>query len=446
MAEQPAKLGLWTSTSLVVGGMIGAGVYLVPASMAAFGSISLIGWLFAAIGTFFIARVFSGLSKMVPGAAGGLYAYTRVGFGDFAAFLVGWGYLISVVTANAAIVVSFVGAMSTFFPGLRTEPVYAVLLGLWAIWFLTWINNRGVKTSGEVQMITSILKILPLVVIAIGGLFFIKTANFHPFNATGSSTFEAISSAAAIAMFALVGIECATIPAENVENPGKTVSRATMIGLFVTVAVYLLGAVSIIGTIPAAELKNSASPYADAAVVIFGPAARYWAAGGAAIAAFGCLNGWILIQGQIPMALAQDKLFPGAFGWQNKKGAPYFGIIVSSVLMSLFMMMNYTKGLVDQFRFLSLLATINTLIPYLFCAAAYIIIRFTSQKAFSGGWVAAIFVAVMAFAYSLWAIAGSGESSVFWGFLLLLAGIPFYVWVLYKKKTNTDSPEGLTPN
>ncbi|HZY36903.1 MAG TPA: amino acid permease [Mucilaginibacter sp.] len=440
MAEQPAKLGLWTSTSLVVGSMIGAGVYLVPASMAAFGSISLFGWLFAAIGTFFIARVFSGLSKMVPGVAGGLYAYTRVGFGDFAAFLVGWGYLISVVTANAAIVVSFVGAMSTFFPALRTQPVDAVLLGLGAIWFLTWINNRGVKTSGEVQLITSILKILPLVVIAIGGLFFIRAANFHPFNATGSSTFEAITSAAAIAMFALVGIECATIPAENVENPEKTVSRATMIGLFVTVAVYLLGAVSIIGTIPAAELKNSASPYADAAVVIFGPGARYWAAGGAAIAAFGCLNGWILVQGQIPMALAQDKLFPDAFGWQNKKGAPYFGIIVSSVLMSLFMMMNYTKGLVDQFRFLSLLATINTLIPYLFCAAAYVIIRFT-KKQFAGGWAAAIFVAVLAFAYSLWAIAGSGQSSVFWGFLLLMAGIPFYVWVLYKKrKANAEYP------
>src|ERR1700752_2324965 len=130
MAHNPQKIGLWTSTSLVVGGMIGAGVYLIPAAMASFGSISLLGWAFAALGTFFIARVFSGLSKMVPGATGGLYAYTRVGFGDFAAFLVGWGYYISVVTANAAIVVSFVGAMSTFFPALRTNPVDAVMLGL----------------------------------------------------------------------------------------------------------------------------------------------------------------------------------------------------------------------------------------------------------------------------------------------------------------------------
>jgi len=446
MAVQPAKLGLWTSTSLVVGGMIGAGVYLVPASMAKYGSISLVGWLFAALGTFFVAKVFGGLSKMIPGAAGGLYAYTRHGFGDFAGFLVGWGYYFSVVTANAAIVKAFVGAMDIFIPGLASNPLYAIPTGLSAIWLLTWINTRGIKATGIVQLATTILKILPLVVIAVGGLFFIKAANFHPFNTTKSSVFEAITSSAAIAMFALIGIECATIPAESIENPGKTVSRATMIGLFVTVAVYFLGSVSIMGNIPPSVLLHSKSPYADAAASIFGNSARYWAAGGMAIAAFGCLNGWILVQGQIPFAIAQDKLFPGAFGWINKKGAPWFGIIVSSILVSLFMSMNYTKGLVDQFNFLSLLATINTLVPYIFCAAAYIIIRFTKKETYSGGWVGAIFIATMAFSYSLWAVAGAGESSVFWGFLLLMAGIPFYVWVLYKKKANTAPSSGQADN
>ena len=433
MPSSKNKLGLWTSTSLVVGNMIGAGVFLVPAAMASFGSISLLGWVFAAIGTFFIARVFSGLSKMLPGAAGGLYAYTRHAFGDFAGFLVGWGYYISVVTANAAITTAFVGAMTTFYPPLAKHPVAEILTGLSCIWLLTWINTRGIIASGKVQLVTTILKILPLVLIAVGGLFYIKAANFHPFNGSGLSAFEAITGAAAIAMFSLVGIESATIPAESIENPGKTVARATMIGLAVTTLVYLLGSVSIMGIIPANVLQHSPTPYADAAGMIFGKGARYWAGAGAAIAAFGCLNGWILIQGQIPFAIAQDKLFPGAFGWTNKKGTPYFGILVSSALISVLMAMNYTKGLVEQFKFLSLLATINTLVPYIFCAAAYIIMRFTRKTPGNGGWAAAIFIAVMAFAYSLWAIAGSGEGSVFWGFLLILAGIPFYVWVLYKK-------------
>ena len=416
--------------------MIGAGVFLVPAAMARYGSISLLGWVFAAIGTFFIARVFSGLSKMVPGVAGGLYAYTRHAFGDFAGFLVGWGYYISVVTANAAITTAFVGAMTTFFPPLAGSPVAEISTGLSCIWLLTWINTRGIVASGKVQLVTTILKILPLALIAIGGLFFIKAANFHPFNGSGLSVFGAVTGAAAIAMFSLVGIESATVPAESVENPEKTVGKATMIGLGVTTVVYLLGSVSIMGAIPADVLQHSATPYADAAEIIFGKGARYWAGAGAAVAAFGCLNGWILIQGQIPLAIAEDKLFPGAFGWKNKNGTPYFGIIVSSALISLLMSMNYTKGLVEQFKFLSLLATINTLVPYIFCAAAYIIIRFTTKRPDKGGWAAAIFIGVMAFAYSLWAIAGAGESSVFWGFLLILAGIPFYVWVLYKKKAD----------
>ncbi len=431
---EPKKIGLWTSTSLVVGSMIGAGVFMVPAAMASFGSISLFGWLFAAIGTFFIAKVFSGLSKMVPGEAGGLYAYTRHGFGDFAAFLVGWGYYISVITANSAITVSFVGALSTFFPALATSSIAAVATGLGLIWGLTLINLMGIAVSGKVQLVTTILKLLPLVLIAAGGLFFIKAENFHPFNSTGSSVFEAITGAAAITMFSFVGIECATIPAEAVKNPGKTVARATMIGLAVTTLVYLLGSVSIMGVIPPNVLKTSSSPYADAAMIIFGSSARYWAAGGAVIATLGCLNGWTLITGQVPMAMAKDKLFPGVFGWQNKKGAPYFSIILSSIFVSLFMMMNYTKGLVDQFKFLSLLATINTLVPYIFCAGAFIIIRFTKKTLDGSGWPWAIFVAVMAFAYSLWAVAGSGQSAVFWGFLLILAGLPFYVWVLYKKR------------
>jgi APA family basic amino acid/polyamine antiporter len=418
--------------------MIGAGVFLVPATMASFGSVSLLGWVFAAIGTFFLARVFSGLSKMVPNGSGGPYAYSRHGFGDFAGFLVAWGYYISIMCANAAITISFVSALSTFFPALAIDPIAAISTGLGAIWLLSWVNTKGVVVSGEVQLVTTILKLLPLVVIAGGGLFFIKAVNFHPFNSTGGSVFDAITTAAAITAFSFSGIECATIPAGSVKDPAKTIPRATMIGLAVTTLVYLLGSVSIMGIIPAKTLQHSVTPYADAAVIIFGSSARYWASAGMAIAAFGCLNGWTLVQGQVPFAIAKDKLFPAVFGWQNKKGAPYFGIIISSALVSLFMMMNYTKGLVEQFKFLILLATLSILIPYLFCAAAYMIIKIEKKHLHTGGWVSSILVGTLAFAYSLWAIAGSGQSSVYWGFLLLLAGIPFYVWVIYKKKKGVE--------
>jgi basic amino acid/polyamine antiporter, APA family len=442
MAAPKNKLGLWTSTSLVVGNMIGAGVFLVPAAMAKYGSISLLGWIFAAIGTFFLAKVFSGLSKMLPNGTGGPYAYARHSFGDFAGFLVAWGYWISIITANAAIVISFVSALGTFFPVLDSSnqaafsPVISVLTGLAAIWVLTLINMRGVVASGIVQLATTILKLLPLIVIAFGGLFFIHEANFRPFNSSGVSITDAVAATAAITMFSFVGIESATIPASSVEHPGKTIPRATMLGLLITTVVYILGSVSIMGIIPAGVLKNSGAPYAMAATITFGKGAGYLAASGMAIAAFGALNGWTLILGQTPYAIAKDKLFPAVFAWQNKKGVPYMGIIIGSVFVSLFMSMNYTKGLVEQFKFLMLLATLCTLIPYLFSAAAYVVIRFDKKYLHSGGWAPAIIIGSLAFAYSLWAIAGSGQESVYWGFMLLMAGIPFYVWVLYKKRTD----------
>ena len=441
MTAPKNKLGLWTSTSLVVGNMIGAGVFLVPAAMAKYGSVSLLGWVFAAIGTFFLAKVFSRLSRMLPNSTGGPYAYARHGFGDFAGFLVAWGYWISIITANAAIVISFVSALGAFFPALDSSrpefsPVLSVLTGLGAIWTLTSINMLGIITSGKVQLATTILKLLPLVVIAFGGLFFIHEANFHPFNSSGESLTGAIETTAAITMFSFVGIESATIPASSVDHPGKTISRATMLGLLITTIVYILGSVSIMGIIPAGVLKNSSTPYALAATTILGKGAGYLAAGGMAIAAFGALNGWTLILGQTPYAIAKDKLFPAVFAWQNKKGVPYMGIIIGSVFVSLFMSMNYTKGLVEQFKFLMLLATLCTLVPYLFSAAAYIITRFDKKYLHSGGWASAIIIGSLAFAYSLWAIAGSGQESVYWGFMLLMAGIPFYVWVLYKKRAD----------
>jgi APA family basic amino acid/polyamine antiporter len=426
------KLGLWSSTSLVVGNMIGAGVFLMPAALASYGSISLLGWIFSAIGSFFLARVFSNLSKLLPHTTGGPYAYTRSGLGDFAGFLVAWGYWIAVACANAAITISLVSALSTFFPVLAGNAVASVLTGLTAIWLLTWINTRGVEVSGKLQLITTGLKLVPLLVIAIGGLFFIKYSNFFPFNSSGGSILAAINATATFTMFAFVGIESASIPAGNIANPEKTIPRATVLGLSIATLVYVLGSVSVMGILSVGQLKNSVTPFADAATVMFGPTAKYWVSAGIAIAAFGALNGWILIQGQVPYAIAKDRLFPAIFAKENKRKVPYIGIVLNSAMVSVFMMMNYTKGLVEQFRFLLLLSVLTVFIPYLFSTASYILVRIQQKHLYPHKWTQSIILAALAFCYSLWAIAGSGEKTVFYGFMLLMAGIPFYIWIVYK--------------
>ena len=434
--QETKKLGLWTSTSLAVGNMIGSGVFLIPAALAAYGSISLLGWVFSSLGAILLAKVYSNLSRMMPLADGGPYAYSRRGLGDFAGFLVAWGYWISIWCTNAAIAVSIVSALSTFFPALATNTLFAIFIGLGAIWLLTWVNTLGIVTSGKLQLVTTIIKIVPLLAVAIGGLFFIRLKNFLPFNISGVSDFAAISATATFTFFAFLGLECATIPSGSVANPEKTIPRATMLGILITTAIYILSSVSIMGMIAARDLQRSVTPFTDAAAIIWGSSSRYWVSAGIAIAGFGALNGWILVQGQMPAAIAKDKLFPAVFGRENKKGVPARGIIISSILVSVLMAMNYTKGLVEQFKFLSLLTTLTVLIPYLFSVAAYIIIRLEKKYLKPGnGWIAAILLASLTFLFLLWAVAGSGQEIVYWGFLLLLAGVPFYVGIIWKKNS-----------
>lgn len=307
MSSEPKKIGLITTTSLVVGNMIGAGIFLLPASLAEFGSISLLGWLFTATGAIILAKIFSNLSKIIVNKSGGPYTYSREGFGDFIGFLVAWGYWISCWISNAAIAIAIIGALSFFFPILESNSLLAVAVGLSMIWFFTWINSKGVKTSGKVQVVTTILKLLPLVFVILIGGFFFSLDNFPAFNLTGESDFATFPVVAALTLYAFLGIESASIPAENVENPEKNVGKATMIGTVITTCVYIFGTIVLFGILPIEILQNSPAPFAEAGRIIGGEYTGYFVAAGAAISGIGALNGWILIVAQIPMAAAKDK-------------------------------------------------------------------------------------------------------------------------------------------
>jgi len=285
----------------------------------------------------------------------------------------------------------------------------------------------------------------PLLAIATVGLLFVQGGNFSPFNASGGSSFGAITAAAALTLWAFIGLESATVPAGDVEDPKRTIPRSTILGTLLTALVYILGTVAVMGVIPAATLAGSNAPFADAAREMLGGWAGDAVAIGAIVSAFGALNGWILLQGQIPMAAARDRLFPAVFARTGRGGAPVFGLIVSSVLVTLLMAMSYTKSLVDQFTFIILLATLTTLVPYAYSAAAQLMLLVSDRARFSGRRLATdAVVALLAFGYSLWAIAGAGYEVVFKGFLLLLAGIPVYVWMRWRATRAPAEAEPLT--
>jgi APA family basic amino acid/polyamine antiporter len=366
---------------------------------------------------------------------GGPYAYARRAFGDFVGFQTAWGYWIAAWAGNAAITVAFVGYLAVFWPALGHHNLLAALVGIGVIWLLTAINAFGVRESAQLQVVTTVLKFVPLAVIGIVGLFFIHGGNYTPFAPHGTGS--AISAAAPLCLWAFIGLESAAVAAGEVRDPERTIPRATIIGTLAATVVYIVATVAIMGIIPAHTLATSTSPFADAAGQAFGGS---WdkiialVALVALVATFGALNGWILLQGRVPLAAAEDGLFPKEFAKvHGERRTPVFGLVVSSVLVTGLMLMNYTKGLVDAFTFVILLATLTTLVPYAYAAAAQAYLYFTEPYLFEKRlFVRDTIVAALAFAYSVWAITRSGKDIIAKGFVLLLAGIPVYVLVKWR--------------
>lgn len=424
MQTPNSQIGLLPATALVVGNMIGSGIFLLPAALAAYGGISILGWICSSLGAILLAVVFSKLSKLQPAAKGGPYAYTREGLGEFPAFLVAWGYWISIWSTNAAIAVALVGYLGVFFPILLSNNLFAILTGLGFIWGFSWINTRSVKIVGWVQLITSILKVMPILFIGLIGIFYFQAEHFAPFNLSDETNWSAITNTTMLTLFAYLGMESATIASGSIDSSEQTVSRATLLGTGLTIVLYILSSVAILGIVPPDVLQNSTSPFADAAAIFWGESARYIVAGGAVIATMGALNGWILLQGQLPMAAAEDGLFPKLFGKLNRRNMPVQSILLSSVLVSVLMLLNYTKSLVGAFTFMMTLSTLSVITPYIFSTASLAIFLKKRKDPAAKPYLV---IAFLAFLFSLWIIVGCGMEVVFWGFLLLMMGIPFYV-------------------
>lgn len=341
-------LGLWTLTALVVGNMIGSGVFLLPASLAPYGGASFLGWVVTAGGSMAIGLVFARLARRMP-AAGGPYAYTREAFGDFAGFLVGWGYWISSWSAVAAIAVAMVGYLGALVPAATASPVAAAASAIVAIVLLTAVNVAGVRQAGIVQLATTVIKILPLLAVALFGLSRFEVSHFQPFNPTGGSLFAAVQGCLALTLWAFLGLEAATVPAGDVRDARRTIPRATLLGIGIAATLYIVATGAVMGMVPHEVLATSTAPFADAARVLWGSGAGSLVALGAFVSCFGALNGWILIASQVPMAIARHGLFPPSFARLSPRGTPAFGLLLSSTLACLLVIANYTKALVAMF-------------------------------------------------------------------------------------------------
>jgi basic amino acid/polyamine antiporter, APA family len=424
-AAKPAagKLGFGMTVALVVGNIIGSGVYLVPASLAPFGRNSLSAWLFTAAGAVVLAVVFAALARTLP-AEGGLYAYTRAAFGGLAGFVVAWGYWVAIWVGNAAIATGAVSYTSVVAPWIVGVPGASALATLALVWLLTLVNCFGVRAAGWVQVVTTVLKLVPLLAIGLVGLFFVR-GDLVTAHAGIPLSLDATTAAATLTLWALLGLESATVPADKVRDPARTIPRATLAGTLVSAVACAVSCSIVLVLVPQAKLQSSNAPYADAAEVLFGPGTGTLVALFAAISAAGALNGWILLQGELPTALARDGLFPRRFARVSRRGAPVIALVSTSLLVSGLVLMNLHKSLVEVFTFMILLSTTATLVAYLACSLSLLVLlrrgRVASRHA---AWLAS--AAALGALYSLWAIAGAGRDAVLWGAVLILASLPVY--------------------
>jgi APA family basic amino acid/polyamine antiporter len=390
------------------------------------------------VGALALALLFASLSRRLP-ADGGPYAYSRVAFGNGLGFANAWSYWITAWAGNAAIAVGWVLYVEHFVNKDHTRG-WSIVLVLIGLWIPALINLTGVKNMGSVQVLTTIVKFVALAFMSTVGLFFVKRANFTPWNLSGGSAISAIGGGMAIALFSYLGVETAAVAAAKVKDPDKNVPRATIFGTLATAVVYMLSLIAVFGIIPSELLVHASAPFTDAANIIAGGGT--WAGDLMAVAViisgFGALTGWTMICAEMPLAAANDGLFPEQFKRLNRSGVPAFGIIASTVLASVAMILNYMgSGGATVFTTLVLMTGITAAIPYGFSALAKIKWRLLDHKTMQTPRFARdMTVAVLSVVFSvlfIWYSRNTGHDFwVYWApFFMaggaLLLGIPVYL-------------------
>ncbi|RKT07794.1 amino acid/polyamine/organocation transporter (APC superfamily) [Streptomyces sp. 3211.6] len=429
------RFGLPVAICLVMGNVIGGGIFLLPASVAPFGTISLLAFAVLTLGAIALALVFGRLAQRHP-QTGGPYVYVRAAFGDFAGFLAAYSYWMTAWVSNAALAVASVGYLAVLFPAVGEHKWSMCLAALAVQWLPALSNLAGTRYVGAVQVVATILKLVPLLVVAVGGLFFFDPANLGPFQATGQSPVGAVSASAAILLFSYIGVESAAVSAGEVRDPARNVGRATVLGTIGAATVYLLGTLAVFGLVGHDELVSSEAPFTDAVNAMFGGT---WGgtlvAGAAVISMVGALNGWTLLSAQTPYAAAKDGLFPKVFE-KKQRGVPVVGVLVTAVLASALTVYNYTAGSAAVFEALVLITTFTATVPYLLSTAAqlYFLASGQSERVRRGQLVRDGVLAGVAFAFSMWLVAGSGYAAVYQGVLFLFAGVLVYALMSARKR------------
>jgi len=428
---QGTKIGFWTCTALVVGNVIGMGIFLLPASLAPYGFNALIGWTATLLGCLALARVFSHLAQALPDADGP-YGYIRRTLGDLPAYMALWAYWVSLWLTNAALATGVVGYLTVVFPVLQA--IHPALFALGLLWLFVGINLMGVRAGGSVQIVTTVLKLLPMLAIALLGAWVLlrSPASYTAHPPVTPLSLKDTMAAATIALFAMLGIESASVPAARVNNPGHTIPRATMAGTVLTAVIYIIVSTVPLLLIPQQELGDASAPFALLMDRFGGAGFGRWLSLFVVVSGLGALNGWTLLAGELTRTMADNGVLPAVLGSTNRRGAAGVALVVTGLLGSAMVWMSYSKSLVAAFTFITRVVTAANLPLYLCCSLALIVLwrRGVVRGALLGSAVLGVLFVVFAFI-------GIGHEPLVLGLGLIAAGLPLYAFMRLRRRPQT---------
>lgn len=452
------RLGLPPATALIVGSIIGVGIFNLPGSLASYGPISLIAMALTTIGALALAIMFAGMSKRMP-ASGGPYAYARVAFGNLTGFSNAWLYWITVWAGNAAMVVGWVFYVEYFLDshwdlkwkvmvGDVKIDMLSISLCLLGLWLPVLINLSGLKNMGSFQLWTSIIKYIPLAIMSTVGLLYISSGNFTPFNASGEAPISAVFGAMALCLFSYLGVETASVAAQRVHNPDRNVPKATIFGTLASAVVYLLSLTAVFGIVGAPGLGESSAPFSTAFDVMWGEWASQAATLTVIVSGFGALVGWTMICAEMPFAAAEDGVFPARFARVSRRKVPAFGVIMSTLLATLAMVVSFWGNAgYDVFNILVYMTGITAAIPYAFSALAQIKWRLADQREIeTPRFIRDIVIAIMSLVFSIlfvWYSRMTGEPFLKEFAPFIMTGVAFAIGIpvyLHQRTRLTEPP------
>jgi len=429
------KVGPLMATGLVASNMVGSGIFLLPATLATVGSITIIGWLIATVGALLVALILARLGRLSP-LAGGPCAYADEALGPFWGFQSTAIYWVSCWSGNIAIAVTATGYLISLIP-LLAPALHAALATVALIWGMTLLNILGPRLVCQFESFALALGLIPIVLIATLGWRYFDPAIFTAsWNVQHEPFFSAVPKSLVLVFWAFTGLESASVAAAVVHVPERNVAIATIGGVLIAAVVYIASSSVMMGLIPAAELAKSSAPFVDAASrmlgSVLGPVVGVLVAVLALLKTTGTLGGWILMTAQTGKAGADRGLFPKLFGRVDPHGIPVVNLLLMAVLMSGVVFATRSPTLGEQFGKLIDVSVIFCLLVYVYaCLALWKIEPADTAPRLR---VRYRVIAVAALLICLWVIAASDVQLLALSVAGLLASLPVYFFVVRPRR------------